>query len=101
MLDNKTNLNFGNNTQTVVFNNPCAGILQKSHPKSVFVRFAKTSEMEKWLFNEEGKTPTIKRTDTKYDYKKNDIEVTVLQIMLFENTSYLCEIIENKFLIEE
>ncbi len=101
MLDSKVNLKFGNNTQNVTFNNPCSGILQKSHPKSVFIRFDKESEMEQWLFGREGKCAIIKRTDPQYDRRKNDFEVTVLQVMLFGNTSYLCEIIENTFLTEE
>lgn len=34
----------------VTFNAPCTGMIQKSHPKSNFIRFKNTNNLSKWVF---------------------------------------------------
>lgn len=90
-----TNIQLGSNSQTVRFNQPSTGILQRSHPKSIFVRFQKNSEMEKEIFPYDGTKPflTIKSS---YDKKY----VVVLQVLIFGDNSYLVEVVEEEFLNE-
>jgi hypothetical protein len=109
MLNQTTNIKFGSNSQTVQFNAPSSGILQRSHPKSTFVRFQRSSEMEKMIFPSNGNEPYIHKFDWSddrkivEDYKNQDrkIIVTVLQILIFGNDYYLVEVVEPKFLFEE
>ena len=90
----------GSNTSNVTLNTPSHGMMQRSHPKSFFIRFAKGSPMEDWIFNDKGKPSTLKK---KNDYGSYiDIcDVTVLQIMVFGDIQYLCEVVESKNLIDE
>lgn len=92
-----TSIRLGHNTQNVTLNSPSHGILQRSHPKSIFIRFQKGSSMEGMVFPTEG-IPYIHKSDT-YPYPKR--EVTVLQVLVFGDDSYLCEVVEDQFLIEE
>lgn len=79
----------GSSTNNVNFNAPCVGTLQKSHPKSKFIRFHKNSEMAKIVFSER---PSLEK------YKS---EITVLQIMVFGDNEILIEYVLNDDLIEE
>jgi hypothetical protein len=103
---NTTNMKLGSNSQIVQFNALCTGILQRSNPKSIFVRFAKGSTMENCVFPSNGQKPYIHKFEYQqkgYDeYKDTDhkIEIVVLQIMLFGDNQYLVEVIETKYLIE-
>lgn len=103
---NTTNMHLGGNSQTVQFNAPCTGILQRSNPKSIFVRFQKNSPMEDMVFPNNGINPYIHKyeySDNGYDIYSNTkgkIEVIVLQILIFGNNSYLVEVVEPKYLIE-
>lgn len=63
----------------IVMNTPCIGILQKTHPKSYFVRFHVTSEMEEYVFSN---TPRISRDGD---------EIVTLQIMGFGDNELLME----------
>ena len=102
-----TDIKLGSNSQTVKFNAPSHGMMQRSHPRSVFVRFQKDSAMEKWVFPRNGDNPYI--AELKYDDKLYDdyrdtrgrIEITVLQILIFGNDQYLVEVVEPKYLKEE
>ncbi len=85
----------GGNTTNVSFTNPSTGIIQKSHPKSTFVRCQKGSSMEDWLFDD---NPCLKRKKSGYYEKYAD--VTVLQIMVFGDNQLLIEIVNNDFLVE-
>lgn len=102
---NNTIMKLGNNSQTVQFNAPCTGILQKSNPKSIFVRFQKNSNLEGCVFPSNGQPPYIH--EFRYDesgygeYKSHKIEVIVLQVLIFGDNQYLCEVIEPKYLTEE
>ena len=99
---NKTSLKVGSNSQTVHFNTPSSGILQKSHPKSRFVRFQRGSEYEKKIFPlNRDRAPHILDDDNKDNWSIKKIEVTVLQILIFGEDHYLCEIVENSFLIDD
>lgn len=106
---NTTNLKLGSNSQSVSFNSPSTGMLQKSHPKSRFVRFQRGSQMEAELFPSDKKnTSILTHTETKsYSGSFNSYkdvthhEVTVLQIMVFGEDHFLCEVVENEFLTDE
>lgn len=107
-----TNIKLGSNTTNVQFNTPSTGMMQKSHPKSRFIRFQKGSDMENLIFptndNEESK---LQRKETKYDtsrghhnssYSVNiDTPITILQILIFGQDQYLCEIVKNDDLVDE
>jgi hypothetical protein len=104
---NTTHMSLGGNSQTVQFNAPCTGILQRSNPKSIFVRFQKNSKMENMVFPDNGTNPYIHQFEyysSKYkNYKDTDgkVEVVVLQILIFGDNQYLVEVIEPKYLVEE
>lgn len=84
-------IKLGDSNQTVNFNATSTGHLQKSHPKSRFIRFQKGSDLEKRVF------PVYSNTHSHIVNLDNDREeVTVLQTLVFGNDNFLCEIIENK-----
>lgn len=102
-----TNIKLGSNSQSVQFNTPSTGMMQRSHPKSIFIRFQKGSDFEKMVFPCDGKSPYIKKFDfgsegyDEFKDTKGKIEVTVLQILVFGNDYFLCEVVENSNLKEE
>ena len=104
---NTTNMKLGSNSQTVQFNAPSTGILQRSNPKSIFVRFQKGSTMEDMVFPSDGTLPHIHKYEysdnrrNKYKETNGKIEVVVLQILVFGENYYLVEVVEPKFLIEK
>lgn len=63
-----------------------SGSLIKTDPNSVFIRFDKGSRQEERVFDAH---PTIRL------YKDSDktVKVTVLQVMLSHDNSYICEVI--------
>lgn len=83
-------IKLGDSNQIVNFNATSTGHLQKSHPKSKFIRFQKSSSLEKTIFSINQK-PYIIGVD-----RFDKIEITVLQILVFGDNYFLCEIIENK-----
>jgi len=109
-----TNIKLGSNTTNVQFNTPSTGMMQRSHPKSRFIRFQKGSDMETLIFPlsdiEESK---LRRKETKYRESDSfnrhgssyhidiDTPVTILQILIFGADQYLCEVVKNSDLIEE
>lgn len=103
---NKTTIILGSTSQCVQFNAPSTGILQRSNPKSIFVRFQKGSEMEKMVFPSTGVNPYIHQYEwgnKMYDnYRESEgkIEVVVLQILIFGDNYYLVEVVEPKYLVE-
>ena len=103
---NTTNMKLGSNSQTVQLNAPSTGILQRSNPKSIFVRFQKGSKMEGMVFPSDGTNPHIHRYEysddrrEKYRETNGRIEIVVLQILIFGENYYLVEVVEPKYLIE-
>lgn len=95
---NNTSYKIGGNTTQVSFNSPAMGIVQKSHPKSQFVNFHKTSRLATMLLPFDDGQAHIEDTKEKYSSKK--IPVTVLQIMLYGDT-LIAEIVKNEYLVEE
>lgn len=98
---NTTNIKMGSNTSKVVLNTPSHGMMQRSHPKSRFIRFDMGSKVEEWVFNriEEKAYCNKKREEKSYDDFGKPI--TVLQIMVFGDVQYLCEVVNNEDLIDE
>lgn len=94
---NSTSYKIGGNSTTVSFNAPSTGVIQKSHPKSRFVRCAKGSKMEGWLFDE---NPHMQKKG-KYDTWEKYADVTVLQVMVFWQDQLLVEIVHNEHFIDE
>ena len=78
--------------QTVNIKPACGGLLQKSHPRSFFKRFHKTSDMAGWLLSE---NPCLKRK-TEYALYETYMDVVVLQIMCFGDNELLCELVDAK-----
>jgi len=107
MFNTTTNMNLRSNSQIIQFNAPSTGILQRSNPKSIFLRFQKNSDMESMVFPSNGKTPYMYEFNfndvRKSEYKDSNyrIEIIVLQILIFGQDNYLVEVIEPKYLIEE
>lgn len=94
MLDNKT-LRIGDVTNKVSFNTPCTGMMQKSHPKSNFIRFHFKSKLAEWVFSE---YPRIKGDESGYIggqlfYTK---KIVVLQVMVFGDNEMLVEYVYEK-----
>lgn len=71
----------------VTFNAPCMGMIQKSHPKSNFERFHKSSKLANWVFSD---CPRLK--EEKYNCDK----IIVLQIMVFGDNELLIEYVYEK-----
>jgi hypothetical protein len=96
----------GSNSQTVQFNAPSTGILQKSNPKSLFVRFQKGSKMEEMVFPSDGSNAHIHKYEysdsmrDKYSDTNGKIEVVVLQVLIFGDNNYLVEVIEPRYLTD-
>ena len=112
MLNTTNNFRLGSNTQTVSFNSPSTGILQRSHPKSTFIRFRLGDNVEKHLFPKDGKNSHIYKYSqwtndgesdkyNEYEETKGRVEVFVLQVLIFGDNNYLAEVVETKYLVEE
>lgn len=71
----------------VTFNAPCTGMIQKSHPKSNFMRFHKSSKMADWVFSD---YPRLK------EEKYNSDKIIILQIMVFGDNELLMEYVYEK-----
>lgn len=78
---NVTSFNIGEITSKVSLNTPSSGIIQRSHPRSKFVRFHSRSPMSEYAFSSR--------------LSKDGSEIVVLQIMVFGNdellVEYVCE----------
>lgn len=78
---NVTSFNIGEITSKVSLNTPSSGIIQRSHPRSKFVRFHSRSPMSAF-----SSRPRL---------SKDGPEIVVLQIMVFGNdellVEYVCE----------
>lgn len=84
MFNNTSNTSI---TKTSVsFNSPATGILQRSHPKSKFVRFSQGSDYEKVIFGIE--PYEYKTYSERFDQEKKPI--IVLQVLLV-NSGFLVE----------
>lgn len=75
---NVTSFNIGEITSKVSLNTPSSGIIQRSHPRSKFVRFHSRSSMSEYAFS-----------------SRLSKDGVVLQIMVFGNdellVEYVCE----------
>lgn len=80
-----TSIKLGNTN--VTFNAPCMGMIQKSHSKSMFMRFHQNSKMADWVFSD---CPRLK--EDKYQCEK----IIVLQIMVFGDNELLMEYVYEK-----
>lgn len=96
---NTTQIKLGSNSQTVSFNTPSTGMMQKSNPKSKFIRFQKGSKMEEWLFPKENIDPTI-QVKNQYGVYNSTGKVTVLQVLIFGDNQFLCEVVYDVDLVE-
>ncbi len=96
----------GSNSQTVHLNTPSTGMLQRSHPKSIFRKVEIGSEREKTVFPFDGTVPYIHQysfTDHGYNnYKdtKGKVHVIILQVLVFGQNSLMVECVEPKYLEE-
>ena len=87
-----TNIDNRKYNKSVNFKPAGCGLLQKSHPRSFFKRFHKTSNMAEWVLSE---NPCLKRKNN-CDIYETYMEVVVLQIMPFGDNDFLCELIDAK-----
>lgn len=96
---NSTQIKLGSTSQTVSFNTPSTGMMQKSNPKSKFVRFQKGSKMEEWLFPKDNIDPTI-HIKNKYSVWEATGKITVLQVLIFGDDQFLCEVVYDEDLTD-
>jgi len=109
MLNNTNSFNIGGNTTKVSFNTPSTGIIQKSHPKSRFIRFHNGSALAKTVLDYEDNSRleidnpsrefTINNATGKLAYHQT-IFITVLQLMIFGENWIMAEIVNDKDLID-
>lgn len=85
-------LKIGDITSKVTFNTPCTGLIQKSHPRSNFVRFHAKSQLANWVFSS---YPRL--VEETCNIKK----IIVLQVMVFGDNEMLIEYVYEKDLKEE
>ena len=87
---NVTSFNIGEITSKVSLNTPSSGIIQRSHPRSKFVRFHSRSPMSEYAFSSR---PRL---------SKDGPEIVVLQIMVFGNDELLVEYVcEQELTVEQ
>lgn len=94
---NTTSFSIGEITNKVSLNTPCTGIIQKSHPKSNFVRFHVHSDTAKWVFSD---YPRLER-EKWYSNKGDTPKIVILQIMVFGDNELLMEYVYEKDLTHE
>jgi hypothetical protein len=98
---NTTNIRLGSNSQTVSFNATSTGMMQRSNPNSIFIRFPKDCKLARMVFPDNGDNPYVEKfyhPSSKYEkYKETNgkIEVTVLQVLIFGQDEFLCEVLDN------
>ena len=96
-----TTIKMGSNTSTVTLNTPSHGMMQRSHPKSRFIRFNIGSKVEEWVFNRIEKNAYCHKEGDESHYKPFGKPITVLQVMVFGDIKYLCEIVNTEDLVDE
>lgn len=113
LLNTKTYISMGDTTTKVQFNTPSTGMMQRSHPKSKFIRFQKGSQIEKEIFPLDGSTPTITLeyySERNFEYAvgwtggekiKKQIPIEVLQILVFGDNYYLVEYVKSSDLVDK
>jgi len=94
---NTTNIKMGSHTSNMTFNATSNGMMQRSNPKSFFIRFHKDSKMAEYIFPTDGATPYVKRGYNGVD----KIKISVLQILVFGKDEFLCEVVEHKDLVDD
>ena len=80
----------------VTFNAPCTGMIQKSHPKSNFIRFHQASKMADWVFSD---YPRLVEKEWSFDNNYHKIyagKIVVLQIMVFGDNELIIEYVYEK-----
>lgn len=87
---NVTSFNIGDITSKVSLNTPSTGIIQKSHPRSNFVRFHSKSQMSEYVLSD---SPRLTKNSTR--------KLVVLQIMVFGNDELLVEYVYEEDLLEK
>lgn len=80
----------------IVLNTPSTGMIQRSNPKSFFIRFQKSSTAEDWMFPIDGSQPKLLTREVPREY----VEIVILQILVFGDNQYLCEVIKKEDLRE-
>lgn len=95
---NTTNIKMGSVTSEITLNTPSHGMIQRSHPKSFFVRCQNGSALSKMIFPQDGEAShSHKQID--YPYKKTFVEV--IQIMVFGEDWFLVELVKKEDLKDE
>lgn len=97
---NRTSFNIGDVTNQVSFNAPSSGIIQRSHPRSNFVRFHARSKIADWVFSD---YPRLVEQEWKFSnvgYNKIYAnKIVVLQVMVFGDDELLVEYVNETDLI--
>lgn len=92
-------LNMNQSTTKVSLSTPSTGIIQRSHPRSRFIRFQKGSEIESTVFpTHPDQNPYLMKLHTSYSEK---IYIIVLQVVIFGDNQFLCEYVDEDDLHDE
>lgn len=86
---NVTSFNIGEITSKVSLNTPSTGIIQKSHPRSNFIRFHARSPRAEYVLSD---FPRLTKDSSR--------KLVVLQIMVFGNDELLVEYVYEEDLLE-
>ncbi len=99
MFDSNITHNTSITKTSVSFNAPATGIIQKSAPKSRFVRFAQGSRFEDNIF---GIAPVMftNKEDEDRGYASERKPITILQVLLTTNNGFLVEYIFDEDIID-
>lgn len=104
MLDTNI-IKMGSTTSNVTLNTPSHGMIQRSHPKSKLIKFKNNEYIEDAIFPSNGRSAYINLDGiyntrvSNYHYDRN-VNIQVLQVMVFGDISYLIEYVEDSDLIE-
>lgn len=89
-----TSIKLGNTN--VSFNAPCTGMMQRSHPKSLFIRFNAHSNLAEWVFSD---YPRLKKDEKEWRSGIGSVDtpkIVVLQVMVFGDNELLVEYVYEK-----
>jgi hypothetical protein len=95
---NTTNIKMGSNTSNVVLNTPSTGMIQRSHPKSFFIRFHSSSAMCKMVFPPNGEGAHSHEQD---EYPRKRTFISVLQMLVYGDDWFMVEVVKVEDLTDE
>lgn len=94
---NTTYIKMGSNTSNVTLNQPSTGMIQRSHPKSFFVRFHSSSDMCKMVFPKDGEGA---HSHQEKEYPRKKTFISVLQMLVYGDDWFMVEVVKLEDLVD-